>query len=798
MGDLLQLENQYASYIGWYGVHGSNVKQLSFSAIDEIYSVFTIKNSRVQSYRKGELEFLQGITEFIEGHPYIIILEKGNQLVNIENFIASSRDDIKLVLENSDGHIDPDLNESVLSIPQLEETFSSHIGWYGVVNSNECEVENYDLKLDNRIDKVIRFNNGTAESYTSGQPDFLQTFTELEVGQAYVIVFKSGSSSITIKNFVSTSSFENLKNQKFKVRQKTKVFVCLWNFKNMFGNSVKSFKDESYYLGEFDNTNNPIKSKLTIADIENMLNQQNYIYPEQEDFDTKITGSVSDYFKSVTRHQIDLKFEIVNLGNNQYSTDPDDWAYSVVDRRRINDSNQLKMDIINSFSQIRRKYKANVFPKNFDDSYKQYDRKTAFGLVIHCNDSRAIRSRNLKVDPDSNDLLRRFSICNILDKSNSSRLEPIGVYVHELIHSFDLKDLYSNNVSAMSKIDTMGYGFWGFTKQSSGKYFPFFPSSYTRLKMFEFYKGVVDVVEIKKNTTDIELDSSVSSKKIIKLKNPNLPDIWYVDYRAETTTGECINFDRELGESGLSIVHEYPPIFDNRNPIPIHKRSESGLSVSLEQQDGLYHLQESGLSNIELDDASSADNKSDFFKEGDEFSPHTLPSSTSYLGLPSDIRLYNIRKTSRNTILFDVEFLEQPKNRILNVNYYTDQIKESNLVTQTCGNRRNCVTTKNSPFSFNFKEVVYQTKSIIIEITTKDIPDGTIISLYYLKKNAVKFTNPGGWASAPVNNNKVLLQIPRGLIGLYLQNQKNHFIYKVNGEEYSDTYWYIDFIHVIS
>ena len=40
------------------------------------------------------------------------------------------------------------------------------------------------------------------------------------------------------------------------------------------------------------------------------------------------------------------------------------------------------------------------------------------------------------------------------------------------------------------------------------------------------------------------------------------------------------------------------------------------------------------------------------------------------------------------------------------------------------------------------------------------------------------------------------MQIPRGLIGLYLQNQKNHFIYKVQDEEYKDTYWYIDFIHV--
>ncbi len=798
MGDLSQLENQYASYMGWYGVHGNTTKQLQFSQIEEIYGVFTVKNSKIESYIKGEPSFLQGVTKFEEGFPYIIVLEKGNKLVEIEDFNIGEPG-VKLVLENYDRQIDHKLNESIQTIPRSVNNYSSYIGWYGVVNSNECKVESYDLTLDDRIERVIKFTNGVTESYVNGEPEFLQSFTKLEIGNAYFIILKPGTSDVTIKNFVSSYSSEQLNsNQKFKVRIKTKVFVCLWNFKNMFGNDINSFKDSSYYLGEYDEYNNPIKSKLKIKDIENMLNQENYIYPEQENFDTKITGSVSDYFKSVTRHQIDLKFEIVNLGDNQHSDDPDDWAYSVVDRRRINDSNQLKIDIINSFSQIRRKYKVNVFPKNFDDSYKKYDRDTAFGLIIHSHDSRKIRSRNLKVDPDSNDMLRRFSICNILDKSNAERLEPIGVYVHELIHSFDLKDLYSNSVSAMSKIDTMGYGFWGFTKQSSGKYFPFFPSSYTRLKMFEFYKGAVEILEIKKDTKDIEIESSVSSNKIIKLKNPNLPDIWYVDYRTDQVSDECINFDRELGESGLSIVHEYPPIFDNRNPVPIHKRSESGLSVSLEQQDGLYHLQESGLTNIELDENSSADNKSDFFKEGDEFSPYTLPSSTSYLGSPSDIKVYNIRKTESNTILFDVKFLNQPKNRILNVKYYSDQVKESNLVTQTCGNRRNCITTENSPFLFNFKETVYQTKSIIIEVTTKDIPNGTIISLYYLKKNAVKFTNPGGWASGVVNNNKVILQIPRGLIGLYLQNQKNHFIYKVNGEEYSNTYWYIDFIHVIT
>ena len=314
--------------------------------------------------------------------------------------------------------------------------------------------------------------------------------------------------------------------------------------------------------------------------------------------------------------------------------------------------------------------------------------------------------------------------------------------------------------------------------------------------MFQFYQGKIDVLEIKKDTKDIEISSAQESNQIIKIKNPVFPDIWYVDFRTNNANKQCINFDREMGESGLSIVHEYPPIFDNRNPVPIHKRSESGLSVSLEQQDGLYHLQESSLENIELDESQTADNKSDFFKEGDEFSPYTIPSSTSYLGQPTDLKIYNIRRTERNTILFDVKFLSQPNNRILNVKYYSDQVNKNNLIPQSCGGRRNCVPTDNSPFLFDFSAVVYQIKTIYIEITTKDIPDGVTISLFYLKKDAFEFTNPGGWASGKVNNNKVIMQIPRGLIGLYLQNQKNHFIYKVQDEEYKDTYWYIDFIHV--
>ena len=798
MSGLIQKEDRYASYLGWFGVYGDSIESVDIASYPQIYTVYTIGKRGSKSYTKGQPSFLQGFTKFDVGVPYVIVLEKGSDTVQLSGFVLSSSDNIKMVLRKSNGQIEKNITKDLQTIPQSENNFSSCFGWYGVVRGDTCKVEDYDLTKNNNIYAALRFNEeGKMESYTAGNPSFLQAFTKLEIGKCYYIVLRKGSGDVYIENFISSNSITKIDNKsKFCVRLKTKVFVCLWNFRNMFGRKTVKFSDKSYYLGQKDQYGYPVKSKLKIKDIENMLNQENYVYPQQDDFVDVVTGSVTDYFRNVTRDQIDFKFEIINLGNDASSDDPDDWAYSAVERRRLNDSNQIKIDMINSFSQIRRKYKANVFPKNFDDQYKKYDRKAAFGLVIHSGDNKKIRARNLKVDVDSNRLTRRISICSIVDKTNQNRLEPIGVHVHELIHSFDLKDLYSNNISAMSKVDTMGYGFWGFTRQSSGKYFPFFPSSYTRLKMFEFFKGSINVVEISKDTKDIEIEPSVSSNSIFKIKNPNLPDIWYVDFRTDSETSECINFDREMGESGLSIVHEYPSLFDNRTAIPLHKRSESGLSVSLEQQDGLYQLQEKGLDYIEIGEEDVADNRSDFFKEGDEFSPYTLPSSTSYLGQPSGIKVHNIRKTEKNTMLFDVTFLEQPTNRILNVKYYTDSIKDSNLVPQTCGGRRNCKPTDNSPFEFDFKKVPYQIKNVFVEITTKDIPNGTKISLYYLKKDAVKFTNPGGWATSSVQNNKATMQVPRGLIGLYLENYKNHFIYKVDEGEFTNTYWYIDYIHV--
>ena len=154
-------------------------------------------------------------------------------------------------------------------------------------------------------------------------------------------------------------------------------------------------------------------------------------------------------------------------------------------------------------------------------------------------------------------------------------------------------------------------------------------------------------------------------------------------------------------------------------------------------------IYESDLSNIELDETQTADNKSDFFKEGDEFSPQTIPSSTSYIGQPSDIKIHNIRTTARNTILFDVEFLNQPDNRILNVKYYTNSISDNNLVPQTCGGRRNCRPTENSPFVFDFSKNTLSIKVNLYRNYYKRHSKWSQNIVILLKENAFAFTNPG-------------------------------------------------------
>lgn len=796
MSILIQKTDRYNEYYGWFGVLGNDNKNIRISEFREIYAVYKFKDNRVYSYISGiEEDYLQGFTDFEIGESYKIILKKGKGSIELKDFTIGSNSTSKLVCEQSGSILEQIDEQSLFSYQQSSEQYTYLFGWYGVVHE-DCQDDTFDLTTLPEIFSVITYENGLPKTYHYSYEEYLQSFTKLEIGKCYLIILKPGTKNIKINNFVSNDN-ANSNLYKFKIRKKIKVFVALWNFKNIFGNISSKFADNKYYLGKTDNTGSPIKTELKVSDIQDMLNKQNYVYPEQPEFEKKITGSVTDYFKKISLQHLDFEFVLLNLGNNKESSDPDDWAYSVLDRTKINKSSELKVDLINTFRKARYEYMDSKFPLQYDKDYENFQRNTAFGIVIHCESSSKIRSRNLLCDTQGTGITRKMAICNIIDKANSNRLEPVGVHIHEIIHSFDLKDLYSEQVTAMSKIDTMGYGFWGYSKSSSGKYFPFYPSAYTRYKIFKFINRNFNVINITTSVKDVKINPTGKSESIYRIISKNGNDIWYLDNRSSFGNESCINYDQELVESGLSIVHEYTKLFDQRKYIPFHKRGESGLTVSLEQQDGLFQLQDTDRDVIELDESQIADNRSDFFKEGDEFSPHTIPSSVTYEGNPSGIRIHNIRRQSDNSLLLDVTYLEEPEYKILSVNYYTESISPSNLIPQTCGGRRNCNPTENSPFQFNFKNVSYNDKKILIEIKTENLPDGVNISILYLKKDAVEYTSPGKWSLGSVKNNRVVMEIPKGLINLYLLNKKNHFIYRVESENYKDAFWYIDFIESI-
>ena len=71
----------------------------------------------------------------------------------------------------------------------------------------------------------------------------------------------------------------------------------------------------------------------------------------------------------------------------------------------------------------------------------------------------------------------------------------------------------------------------------------------------------------------------------------------------------------------------------------------------------------------------------------------------------------------------------------------------------------------------------------------------------YKKSKATEFTIPGDWAISSVDSPRqprgyVMFDIPARLLPIYLQNNRNHFMFEVLDEEYKDIFPWIDFIDV--
>jgi hypothetical protein len=808
MANLLQLENSFAVYLGWYGVLLENDEECVLELYPEIHAVYKIDATGASGYLSGMKEFFQSFTKLETGNAYLVVLKPGVSSIDIPNFEQGDTDKLNIALCDGDGNVNLTLNEDLFDLELSESQYSSHIGWYGAVNNNQCEETEYDFSKNENIVRVFQFANGSLDkSYDVNAPDWSKTFTKLKPGGMYYIVLKPGTGAINIENFVSTSSTKKISSDLvFKVRKKTKVWVFLAN------SAKKKFSDYEYYLGKTDEHGNQIKSKLLVSDLDDLLNKRNYVYPNQPEFEQKVTGSVSDYFKSLTFEQLDFHFEILNFGYENDINDPDSSAWRITDFSDV--SSEIAKWYASAFKnmQERTELQDESFPTRFDETTKKFKNPRSMGVILHTHTE--IRDRCLKNDlVDEDGKIRRTSIVAVRDKSNNNRLEPVGTLIHEMIHSFELKDLYTPNEigKGFGKADPMAFGFWGHTQGSSGKYFPYFPSGYTRYKMTEFNSLKSKIVDIAEPTKDIELFSPLYKNEIVRVRHPNHSDIWYVDYRSpntDSTINQCVNYDRELIESGLSIVHEYPTFIpDQTSYIPCHQRAESGYTVSLEQQDGLYQLQEGkDFRAIEFD---SADNKSDFFKPGDEFSSYTMPSSVSYEGKPTGIKIHNIRNTSVGSILFDLDFISPPTFEFRNTTY-SCKIYNVEYYRLNTNSKINEYATRSSspndipgpkPILFDFENSYLRDESIRVKIETRGIPHGVKLAMKYKKRNATEFTIPGDWAISSIDSRRqprgfVTFDIPARLLPLYLQNNRNHFMFEVLDSDWKVIFPWIDFIDV--
>jgi len=351
-------------------------------------------------------------------------------------------------------------------------------------------------------------------------------------------------------------------------------------------------------------------------------------------------------------------------------------------------------------------------------------------------------------------------------------ISPVGVIVHETLHAFGLPDLYDTSYAGagMNKISVMSSGSYG-NSISSAPYLPGYAISWSRSYLANQRKLFnTEIIDITENTNDIEIAPSNDVNRLYRIHHPTESDVWWVEYRTKESSGTVVNFDKLISEDGLALIHESSTggHRTNKHKQPTHRRGESGYFISIEQRDGRYDTQH-GSRNI----------SNDLFRPGDEFSPSTVPSSVSRTGVPSGIKVFNIRKSDNGTMLFDVEFISEPSSKIVEVDY-------------SWGNTGHPITSsKRAEWT---ESQAYGNLSATLK--TENISDGTTINMQ---------TNPGINSdvrfTGTVSNNECVISFTGTDLDRFTRELSkgvtNHFRFSVDaGGNHSDTFPWIDFVVV--
>ena len=436
---------------------------------------------------------------------------------------------------------------------------------------------------------------------------------------------------------------------------------------------------------DFDFSWNDEPSRVaTMQDLEDLLNSDNsYHFPQL--FEMNPTGSVRDYYHAISHNQMHIKFKILPASSDEGLSNPNsqtinDYAhifdadYATFSHECINENKHtLHAGLNEAFIQVKNNMKANG-----EDYYSKYgylpicfiQAGFSASVVGGCDyiwshkwsffDTERARHANYNINPFKTQLTNSHGPDVLINS--------IGVICHESMHSFGLPDLYDTTRVGigLGKTALMASGSWGNSDQHSTPWLPSYAISWTRYQLHKSGYMISRKIDVDSTTLNLRLKPVYEENLFYSINHPNGSDAWYVEYRTPNSPGlnNNMNFDRELPEEGLCIIHvsdknESQTFVDNDDRTPAHRRGESGYMISIEQRDGKFQFQRKSESRNIADD---------FYKDGDELSPYTTPSTISQFGVHSGIRIHNIR-TINNEMLFDVEFIDEPNIKILSIDY---------------------------------------------------------------------------------------------------------------------------------
>lgn len=537
----------------------------------------------------------------------------------------------------------------------------------------------------------------------------------------------------------------------------------------------------------------------TIDDIENMLNGENYNYPYASEFESP-SGSLREFVESWTLGNLRLQFVILPCGNNSNpsSDNPNDYAYlSEQPYHRSAMGSDMMKGIRNmiadckypAFKNALKYYGEAKYNKDFAGTFPCYI-QAGFSVSDGAGNNHPwshkyqfnYRGRWIKYQ------LNPFRM-PINGRTHTARIKEIGVYAHETGHVFGPGDLYGRTTGSQTSRPT-GLGVINLMASGSkggvwGKFhLPSYPNGWTKYAMMKGLEVDMPTQTITEDTNDVEvypIASEFKATRIFDLNNNQ--DVWWVDYREESAPGYNgkINYDKIIGDSGLlisrqtfgrelDIDRQSTASNSTRSPIPRHRRAESGHFLTISQKDGLYEL---------LRGENAGRTKNDLYHVGDELGPQTIPATTAFDGVPSGIKISNIRKTDRGSMLFDVKFLSEPSHKIVKIDYQSTQ---GHIDTKTSGPEQYTEIGRSA------------TNTVKIKITTENVQDGTLLSVRYPKYD-------GEITSSPISNNECIIE-PDELWMRRLFSPRSGardariFSFKINGESYSDAFVYNDCVMI--